>query len=271
MNDKVLTEIDSGGVATVLLNRPRVHNAFDPEMVAALSAALAALERRAEVRAVVLAGAGPDFCAGADIEHMRASARASREENLAAARATARMLYRLYRLDKPTIARVHGAVRGGGVGLVAACDIAVAERGASFRLPEVKLGIIPAMISPYVIAAIGARAARRYLLSGEQLDALEAQRVGLVHEVCEREQLDAAVGRLTAELRTGGPAALVAIKRLVAEIAAAPIDEAVVEKTAQRIAEVRAGAEAQEGLSAFLEKRRPSWAGAPAGEPQAKR
>lgn len=259
MSAKVLSQIDAGGNATVVLNRPEVHNAFDPEMVDALTATLRQLEARTDVRAVVLTGSGKNFCAGADIEHMKRSAGHSREQNLELARATSLMLQTLYSLEKPTIACVRGAVRGGGVGLTAACDIALAARGATFRLSEVKLGIIPAMISPYVIAAVGQRMAHRYMLSGEEFDAAEAYRIGLVHDICEEPELAALVGRMLAELHTSGPRAVVAIKNLIHEIASAPIDDAAAEKTAQRIAEVRTTPEAQEGLGAFLEKRKPAW------------
>lgn len=259
MSQKVLSQIDADGNATVMLNRPDVHNAFDPEMVDALTVALRKLEATDKVRAIVLLGAGKSFCAGADIEHMKKSARASREQNLANARATALMLQTLHQLEKPTIACVRGAVRGGGVGLVAACDIAVAERGATFRLSEVKLGIIPAMISPYVISAIGTRYAHRYMLSGEEFDAAEAYRIGLVHDICEEPDLNGLVGRLLASLYSSGPKAVVAIKKLIPEVAAAEVNEALTEMTAQRIAQVRTTAEAQEGLTAFLEKRKASW------------
>ena len=259
MSQKVLSQIDADGNATVMLNRPDVHNAFDPEMVDALTAALKKLESNDKVRAIVLLGAGKSFCAGADIEHMKKSAKASREQNVANARATALMLQTLHQLEKPTIACVRGAVRGGGVGLVAACDIAVAERGATFRLSEVKLGIIPAMISPYVIAAIGARYAHRYMLSGEEFDAAEAYRIGLVHDICEEHDLNGMVGRLLANLYTSGPKAIVAVKKLIPEVAAAPMDDALTEMTAERIAQVRTTAEAQEGLTAFLEKRKAAW------------
>ena len=265
MSQKVLSQVDADGNATVILNRPEVHNAFDPEMVEALTATLNALEAQAGVRAIVITGAGRNFCAGADIEHMKASAKFSREQNLESARATALMLHTLHRLAKPTIACVRGAVRGGGVGLISACDIAIAERGATFRLSEVKLGIIPAMISPYVIAAIGSRMAHRYMLSGEEFDAPEAYRIGLVHDICEEPELNAQIGRMLRELYSSGPRALAAIKQLIPEIAAACIDEAAAEKTAQRIAEVRTTAEAQEGLSAFLEKRKPAWTSPPGG------
>ena len=259
MSQKVLSQIDADGNATVMLNRPDVHNAFDPEMVDALTATLRKLESTPKVRAIVLTGAGKNFCAGADIEHMRRSARFSREQNLENARATALMLHTLHSLEKPTVACVRGAARGGGVGLVAACDIAIAERGATFRLSEVKLGIIPAMISPYVIAAIGRRHAHRYMLSGEELDSAEAFRIGLVHDICEEPELNALVGRMLAHLYSSGPGAVIAIKKLIPEVAARRVDESLTELTAQRIAEVRTTAEAQEGLSAFLEKRKASW------------
>jgi methylglutaconyl-CoA hydratase len=259
MSQKVLSQIDADGNATVMLNRPDVHNAFDPEMVDALTATLRKLESTPKVRAIVLTGAGKNFCAGADIEQMRRSARFSREQNLENARATALMLHTLHTLEKPTIACVRGAARGGGVGLIAACDIALAERGATFRLSEVKLGIIPAMISPYVIAAMGRRHAHRYMLSGEEFDSAEAFRTGLVHDICEEPELNAVVGRMLAHLYSSGPGAVVAIKKLIREVAGKPIDENLTELTAQRIAAVRTGAEAQEGLTAFLEKRKASW------------
>jgi methylglutaconyl-CoA hydratase len=259
MSQRILSQIDADGNATVMLNRPDVHNAFDPEMVDALTAALRKLEANGKVRAVVITGAGKSFCAGADIEHMKKSARASREQNLANARATAVMLRTLHQLEKPTIACVRGAVRGGGVGLVSACDIAVAERGATFRLSEVKLGIIPAMISPYVIAAMGPRHAHRYMLSGEEFDAAEAYRIGLLHDICEEPDLNGMVGRLLASLYSSGPNAVVAVKKLIPEVAGARVDEALVEMTAQRIAQARTTAEAQEGFTAFLEKRKASW------------
>jgi len=265
MSQKILSQIDADGNATVMLNRPEVHNAFDPDMVDALTATLRKLESTSKVRAIVVTGAGRNFCAGADIEHMKRSARFSREQNLENARATAMMLHTLYTLAKPTIACVRGAARGGGVGLVAACDIAIAERGATFRLSEVKLGIIPAMISPYVVAAMGRHHAHRYLLSGEEFDSAEAFRIGLVHDICEEPELNAVVGRMLAHLYSSGPNATVAIKKLIPQVAGSRIDEALLEMTAQRIAEIRATPEAQEGLSAFLEKRKASWV-APASE-----
>ena len=269
MSDKVISQVDRDGNATVMLNRPEVHNAFDPEMVEALTSTLTKLATNSKVRAVIVLGAGMNFCAGADIAHMKRSATFSREQNFKAAQQTARMLYTLYTLKKPTIACVRGAVRGGGVGLVAACDIAIASREATFRLSEVKLGIIPAMISPYVIAAIGERYAHRYMLSGEEFDVAEAFRIGLVHDIVEAEALNATVGRMLAHLYSSGPNALVAIKQLIPVSTRATIDHAIVDETARRIAEVRATPEAQEGLSAFLEKRKPAWI-APASQKKQK-
>jgi len=265
MSQKVLSQIDADGNATVMLNRPEAHNAFDPEMVDLFTATLRKLEAAPKVRAIVVTGAGKSFCAGADIGHMKRSARFSREQNLGNARATATMLHALYTLEKPTIACVRGAARGGGVGLVAACDIAIAGRGATFRLSEVKLGIIPAMISPYVVAAMGRHHAHRFMLSGEEFDSAEAFRIGLVHDICEEPELNALVGRMLAHLYSSGPNAVVAIKKMIPEVAGSRIDEALLEMTAQRIAEIRATPEAQEGLSAFLEKRKAFWV-APASE-----
>jgi methylglutaconyl-CoA hydratase len=265
MNQKVLSQIDADGNATVMLNRPEVHNAFDPEMVDALTSTLKKLESNDKVRAVVITGSGRSFCAGADIEHMKKTAKFSRAQNLENARATALMLRTLYTLEKPTLACVRGAVRGGGVGLVSACDIAIAERGATFRLSEVKLGIIPAMISPFVIGAIGRRHAHRYMLSGEEFDAAEAFRIGLVHDICEEPELNALIGRMLANLYSSGPNALVAIKKLIPQVAAARIDESLMETVSARIADIRTTAEAQEGLSSFLEKRKTAWS-TPASE-----
>ncbi len=259
MTDKVQLHLDENGTATLLLNRPEVHNAFDPDMVDQLIAALEDLRASSDVRAVVLMGAGESFCAGADIGHMKASARYTRQQNVAQAERSARMFHALYTLDKPTVACVRGAVRGGGCGLVAACDIAIASRFATFRLSEVKLGIIPAMISPYVVAAIGQRMARRYMLSGEEIDSAEAYRIGLVHDIVEEDDLLPRVSAVLAHLYTSGPRAIAAVKSLITAVAHAPIDEALIAETSRRIADIRATPEGQEGLAAFLEKRKPSW------------
>ena len=264
MSNTVLSQIDADGNATVILNRPDVHNAFNPEMVESLTAMLGKLEADPKVRAVVLTGAGKSFSAGADIGHMKKSARATREQNLEDARGIAGMLLALHTMKKPTIACVRGAVRGGGVGLVAACDIAIADFTATFRLSEVRLGILPATISPYVIAAVGERVARRYMLSGEEFDCAEAYRIGLLHEICSEAELTGTVGRMLAQLYQGGPEAIVAIKRLIPEISRSDADAALVEKTAQALADLRATPEAQEGLSAFLEKRKAMWVEPPA-------
>ena len=259
MTQKVLTQVDKDGNATVALNRPEVHNAFDPEMGVQLIHALKQLEADPKVRAVVLMGQGKSFSAGADIEHMKKSAKFTQEQNRKAAFASAQIFHTLYSLKKPTIARVHGAVRGGGVGLVAACDIAIGSRDATFRLSEVRLGIVPAMISPYVVAAIGERHARRYFVSGEEFDSAEAFRIGLLHDIVELDHLNARIGDMLSQVYCGGPHAIVAAKQQISRIAHAGITAAVVADTANTIADIRATPEAQEGLSAFLEKRKAAW------------
>jgi len=259
MAEKILSLIDTDGNATIALNRPEVHNALDAEMGLQLIAALKKLEANPKVRAIVLLGQGKNFCAGADIGHMRKIANFTKEQNHKAALAQAQVYHTLYSIKKPTIARVHGAVRGGGVGLVAACDIAIGSRDTTFRLSEVRLGIVPAMISPYVVAAIGERHARRYFLSGEEFDSAEAYRTGLLHNVVELDQLNAAISYLLADLFCGGPNAIVAAKQQIGKVAHADITDAVVEDTARIIANIRTTPEAQEGLGAFLEKRKASW------------
>jgi methylglutaconyl-CoA hydratase len=260
MSDRIIVDLDPSGIANLTLNRPEVHNAFDPEMVQSLTASLERLAGDDQVRALVLRGAGKSFCAGADIEHMKKSATYSAAQNVEVARHSARMFHMLYCIGKPTVACIHGAVRGGGCGLVAACDIAVAARSASFRLSEVKIGVIPAMISPYVIAAIGERMARRYMITGEEFDAIEAQRIGLLHQAVDDQQLEATVEGILSHVRTSGPAAIRAIKQLIPVSAHSPIGPDIIEETARRIAAIRATPEAQEGLAAFLEKRKPAWA-----------
>ena len=270
MSDKVQVHIDDDGNATVLLHRPEVHNALDPEMMDALTRSFKALEKNPKVRAVVLMGSGESFCSGADITHMKESATYSRQQNYTAAQRSAQMFYTLYQLKKPTIACVRGAVRGGGCGLVAACDIAVAARLATFRLSEVKIGVIPAMISPYIIGAIGERMARRYMLTGEKFDSAEAYRVGLVHDIVEEEDLVPRVSTILLHLYSSGPAAVAAIKALIPVSAHATIGPAIVNETARRIAAIRATPEAREGMTAFLEKRKSSWISG-ASKPERKR
>lgn len=246
-------------VATVTLNRPAVHNAFDETLIARLTAAFVSLDDDPDVRVVVLAGAGKSFCAGADLTWMKRMAAFGRDENLADAQALATMLRTLYALSKPTIARVHGPAYGGGVGLVAACDIAVGAPEATFALSEARLGLIPATIGPYVIEAIGARQARRYFLTAERFDAAQAQRIGLLHEVVPAAQIDARIGELVVAARQAGPAAQLECKALVRGVAHRPIDEDVIAGTAEHIAAVRASPEGREGVAAFLGKRPPAW------------
>jgi methylglutaconyl-CoA hydratase len=259
MSDSIRIDTDARGVATVTLARPEVHNAFDEATIAELTARLHAVDDDAAVRVVVLAAAGRSFCAGADLNWMSRTARYTEQENRVDALGLARLMRTLSHLRKPTIARVHGAAFGGGVGLVACCDMAVAAREAVFALSEVRLGLIPAVISPYVIRAIGARAARRYFLTAERFGAEEAYRLGLVSEVVDADQLDAAIGLLVDQLLKGGPKAIEACKNLIDAVAARPIDNAVTEDTALRIAQQRASEEGRAGIEAFLSKHPPSW------------
>jgi methylglutaconyl-CoA hydratase len=253
---EILTE---GGAATVWMNRPDVHNAFDETLIAELTAACLALDADPAVRVVVLAGRGKSFSAGADLNWMKRAAGNGVEANLADARALARMLRTLAEMRKPTIARVHGAALGGGTGLTAACDIAVASTQAVFATSEVKFGIIPSAISPYVVRAIGARQSYRYFQSAERIDAARARELGLVHEAVEPGQLDAKVQEIVNALIQGGPLAQAAAKDLIRAVDNLPLTDALVEDTAQRIAHLRATPEAKDGIAAFLDKRSPAW------------
>lgn len=246
-------------VALLALSRPDVHNAFNAALVRDLTDALLELDRDDAVRAVVLLGSGRSFCAGADLNWMRETATYTAAQNLADARALARLLHTLDTLSKPTIARVHGAAYGGGVGLVACCDVAVASHEAVFALSEAKLGIIPATISPYVIEAIGARQARRYFLSCERFTAAEALRIGLIHDLASPDELDARINGILGAMLLAGPAAQAACKKLIRAVAHRSIDAAVIDDTAKRIAAVRATPEAKEGIGAFLGKRAAAW------------
>ncbi len=257
------------GVALVGLNRPQLRNAFDETLIAELTACLMALDADPTVRAVVLYGEGEAFCAGADLNWMRRMADYSHAENLADAGKLARLLDTLYRLSKPTVACVQGAAFGGGVGLVACCDIAFASTTASFALSEAKLGLIPATIGPYVVQAIGARYAYRYFLSAETFTAAEAYRIGLVHDLALPGELDGKVNELLGALLVAGPQAQGAAKALIRAIANRPIDDKVIAHTVERIAEVRASAEGKEGVGAFLARRSPAWV--PASLRQAKK
>lgn len=247
------------GVAVVTLNRPDLHNAFNETLIAELTEVLNVLDADDAVRAVVLAGNGKSFCAGADLNWMKEMAGYSSAENLADAQALALMLRTLNGLSKPTVARVQGAAYGGGVGLTACCDIAIAAIEASFALSEARLGLIPATISPYVIEAIGARQARRYFLTGERFDAAEAYRIGLVHDIVPSAELDDRVNEVLGKLMLAGPRAQLECKALIRGVAHRPIDAAVIGGTAEHIAAVRASAEGKEGVAAFLDKRAAAW------------
>ena len=259
MSDETLKVEVDGGVARLILARPEKHNAFDDAVIADFTAALERVATDSAVRVVVIASEGKSFSAGADLDWMRRMADYGEADNLADARALAVMLRTLNELPKPTIARVQGATFGGGVGLVACCDIAVASKAAIFCLSEARLGLTPSTISPYVVAAMGANEARRYFLTAERFDAAAAERIGLVHLVAAPERLDHAVDDLVAALLQNGPMAITECKQLIRRVASRPVDEAMIEDTAQHIARVRASAEGKEGVRAFLEKRPPAW------------
>ena len=246
-------------VATVWLNRPEVRNAFNETSIAELTQAFRALDADASVRAVVLAARGVAFCAGADLNWMKKMAGYSREENLADAAGLAAMLRAIHDCGKPVVARVQGDCYAGGMGLATACDIVVAADAAAFCLSEVKLGLIPATISPYVIRAMGAQAARRYFITAERFSAAAAQRMGLVHECVPADALDDAVAALLKSLLAASPDAVAAAKRLVSDVAGQPLTDALVQDTVVRIADIRASEQGREGVRSFLEKRKPSW------------
>lgn len=246
-------------VATVWMNRPEVFNAFNEQLIDDLNAACLALDADPSVRVVVLAGRGKHFSAGADLNWMRRAAEGSEAENLADARRFARMLRTLSGLSKPTIARIQGAALGGGTGLAAACDMAVASSDAVFSTSEVKFGIIPAVISPYVLRAIGPRHALRYFQSAERITAARALDIGLINEVTPIDALDAGVAALIEPLLAGAPSAQKAAKELISAVHGQPIDDVIMEETAQRIARQRATAEGRDGVVAFLDKRPPAW------------
>ena len=248
-------------VATVTLCRPEVRNAFNDEVIAQLSEAFMGLGEQPQVRAIVLAAEGPAFCAGADLNWMRRMADYTRAENLQDAEKLAFMLRAIYECPKPTVACVQGDVYAGGVGLVAACDMAVSVDTAHYCLSEVKLGLIPATISPYVIRAMGARAAHRYFLTAERFSAAEAHRIGLVHEVAGAAELDARVAALVGALVAASPNAVRQCKRLVQDVAERDISHLLIERTVEGIADIRASDEGKEGVQSFLAKRKPAWLG----------
>lgn len=257
----VSVAIDKRGVATVTMDRPDKHNAFDDKLIAELTAELLKLNTSDAVRVVVLTGAGKSFSAGADINWMRSMADFDEAQNFEDSLRLAELMSVLNGLAKPTVARVNGAAIGGGTGLVACCDIAVAAEHASFAFSEVRLGLVPAVISPYVIAAIGPRQARRYFLTAERFDAEEAERIGLVHAAVDAAELDATVDAIVDNLLAGGPEALTACKELIANVINQDKDarDAAKNMTSRLIAQLRVSDEGQEGLGAFLEKRSPNW------------
>lgn len=259
MSESVLFEVDERGVATVTLNRPEKHNAFDDALIKELTNIFKKVGEDKNIRVMILAANGKSFCAGADVNWMRRMADYTFEQNVADANALANMLWELNYLPKPTIARVQGAAFGGAVGLVACCDMAVGSKLSKFCLSEVKLGLIPATISPYVIDAMGARVARRYFTTAEVFSARRARRLGLLSETVTEEELDSTIDDLVQHILRNGPAATAAAKQLVFDVSHQPAEEELLEKTSLRIATIRVSEEGQEGLKAFLEKRPPNW------------
>ena len=256
---KSLTLVVDQAVATLTLNRPEVRNAFNAELIGDITLAFSDLGKRSDVRCVVLAANGSAYCAGADLNWMRSMAGYTREQNLADAGQLAAMMRTIYECPKPTIARIQGDVYAGGMGLVAACDMAVAVDTAQFCLSEVKLGLAPSTISPYVIRAMGARAAHRYFLTAERFTAAEALRIGFVHEVVAAGALDDKVAELSNTLINAGPEAVKLCKKLVQDVAGRDITPELISLTISSIADVRVSPEGQEGLQSFLQKRKPNW------------
>ena len=258
--DPNFLEVERRGPAAWLwLNRPELRNALNAEMQDLLLYALKELETEKKVRVLILGGRGPAFSAGGDLSRMEQAAKMTRAVSKREAGRFARLLYRMHSYPKPLIARVHGAAFAGGMGLAAACDLVVAAEDAEFCLPEVRIGLVPAMISPYIVRALGERQARRYMLTGERLVAREAQRLGFVHECVPAAELDSRVEKLASQLAQAGPQALARSKKLLARVANAPITPKLAAETAAVLAEARAGDEAREGIRSFLEKRKPNW------------
>jgi methylglutaconyl-CoA hydratase len=261
MSDNLLLDIDDRGAATVTLNRPEVHNAFDDRLIARLTGQLTELQANRDIRVVILTGAGTSFSSGADIAWMKSMADYSEARNYEDALQLAELMATLNGLAKPTVARVNGHAFGGGVGLVSCCDVAVASTDARFCLSEVRLGLVPAVISPYVIGAVGTRHARRFFQTGEAISAKKARRIGLIHEIARPGQLDSAVEHQVELLLKGGPAAQRECKELAHMVSGHSVSAelALKMRTAEIIAQMRVSEEGQEGLKAFLEKRPPDW------------
>jgi len=253
-------EIERRGTAAWMwLNRPEVRNALNEELSTALGKAFESLEKDASARVVVLAGRGPAFCAGGDLGRMEVAAKFSQAKARRDAGRFAKLLYRIHAFPKPVIARVHGAAFAGGMGLVAASDLVVAAEEAEFCLPETRIGLVPAMISPYLVRAMGEHQARRFMLTGERFSAREALRLGFAHECVSSAELDDCVGKLAERLAQAGPQALATTKKLLMQVGKAPISPKLGLETAAVLAKARAGAEAREGIRSFLEKRKPLW------------
>jgi methylglutaconyl-CoA hydratase len=269
MADHSPIEIEQrGAVRWLWLNRPEVRNAFNDALIGAISSAFADVEASPETRVVVMAARGPVFCAGADLNWMRSMAQFSHADNHADALRVARMFHAVHACSRPVIARIQGNAFGGGVGLAAACDIAVASENASFALTEVRLGIVAATISPHLVRAMGPRHAARYMLTGEKFTAADARAVGLIHETASPDALDVVIDRLVQQLLAASPAALAATKRLLADVVEVPMeDDVLLASTAKCIADARVSPDGREGLSAFLEKRTPAWAPRPTDKP----
>lgn len=248
-----------GAVAHVYLNRPDVRNAFNSDVIAELTRVFSALGRDGTLRAVVLGGHGPVFCAGADLNWMRSMADYTWDDNRADAQALADMLWTLYRCPVPVVGRVHGDCYAGGMGLAACCDVLVAADGAHFCLSEARLGLLPATIGPYVVRALGEQASRRYFITAERFSAAQAHRLGFVHVLSAPEALDEQVGQLTQALVANGPAAVRASKRLVQDLSGRTIDDDLRADTARRIADIRVSPEGREGIQSFLARRKPAW------------
>ncbi len=260
MTEQVLiTTIDQRGVAWLTMNRPEIRNAFNEQLIGEICEAMGRLTSDENVRVIVLTGAGTAFSGGADLNMMQRAAGYSAAENKDDARRLAHMLSSIYHSPKPTVALVNGPAMGGGIGLIAACDIAIGADTSFFALSEVRVGLIPAVISPFVIQAITVRQARRYFLTGERFDAATALRLGLLHKLAATDALNDALEVVLADLLVGGPASQELAKELIRKVAYRPLSEAVMEDTATMIAKTRASKEGKEGVTAFLEKRKPDW------------
>lgn len=259
INESILFQTTHQGIATITLNRPNVQNAFDDELIEKFLSLLDQIENDQKIRVVILTANGRNFCAGGDLNWMKRMAKYTHEQNLADAQQLATLMHKLNSLNKPTIALVHGAAYGGGAGIIACCDIALATNDANFCFSEVKLGLIPSVISPYVIAAIGERAARRYFLTAENFNAQEAHRLGLIHIIAHADELNNIKDKIIKHLLQNSPNAIIGAKQLAQYVANKTINKELIEETAKRIADIRISPEGQEGLSAFLEKRSPKW------------